>query len=291
MVVLTNEPTGMVARHPKLVRTCTRCRRPRWAGQFRSMRARRCLSCEHEVRNGTCTVCGGTTPPPVHGPKPRTVCDDPVCMSTVLSKGSLKARARHRAKLATRTTRHCAYCGETKPLDAFGTGNSSYWCRSCRNAVMRDRYRNDERVRQQTLERVRRAHERHTVRMQDPAYAEAYRAKDRARRRAREERRQQEEAQQTQGNVPGYSGTGPSMPVAPLWAAVERFMEDRGMTKGATAALFGTSERSLWRWEHDGAWVRLEQADAALVAMDMLWFEVWDEAEYPEVAAIWEGEA
>ena len=80
------------------------------------------------------------------------------------------------------------------------------------------------------------------------------------------------------------------MPVGPLVDAALAWIERHGLTLDAAGARFGVDEKTIRRWRDDRGSVRLSDADSVLVAIDLLWFDVWDPAVYPEVAAIWEGE-
>lgn len=86
------------------------------------------------------------------------------------------------------------------------------------------------------------------------------------------------------------------LPVAPLLPFIERelrmaVMRDEPNPAGRIAAMCGTTPRSLYAWvNHERRSIKLENADKVLIGLDLCWWEVWTEGEYPREAAIWQGE-
>lgn len=295
MVVLL--PVADTGSRNKIARKCQRCREIRWRGEWESIHTNLCIPCVQDAARRKCVHCHGSVPV-TRTDRHRKYCDAPECQAAkmnTLARRGLRAR---QEKLGA--TKVCPACAKPKPRtaefwavskrDGSNVKQLDSYCRPCRAADMRARYETDEKRRRDARDRAKRQKARNRERMlADPVFADEMRRRKREYdRRYKWQRRAQ--ALPAAGKPMGYSGVGPRLPVAPLWAAVERFMADRDMTKDATAALFGVSERALYRWEHESKSVRLEAADAALVGMDLLWWEVWSPDEYPKVAAIWEAD-
>lgn len=96
----------------------------------------------------------------------------------------------------------------------------------------------------------------------------------------------------------------PRLPAAPLAAVLdERIRRDlqtahrnghpgRGkMTRESVCKGYGTTARDLNDWlQGRRALVQFDVADRVLLALGLLWFDVWEPAEFPEVAALFDHE-
>lgn len=162
-------------------------------------------------------------------------------------------------------------------------------CRSCKNALDRDRYAASPEERRKRQARYDRWFARHTERRAtDPEYDRAWRERRAGYARDAAERLQAD--WDTPEEQASYA-EGPEMPAGPLISALDAWRDREKMTDAAVATAIGIDDRRLREWRSGRAQsVRMSIADAALVAMDLLWWECWPEGDFPEVAAIWEGE-
>lgn len=82
------------------------------------------------------------------------------------------------------------------------------------------------------------------------------------------------------------------IPSRPLLEALDRILarEQPSDQESFVAARFGTSTRRLYEWRRGReTGVSLLLVDKILTESGLMWWEVWDEKEFPEVAAIFEG--
>lgn len=153
-------------------------------------------------------------------------------------------------------------------------------CIPCARAYQRDKYHRDESRRQKALANAKRQRERETARRQrDPAFDAEYRARrSRGNARQKEKRENGHEPPSREGRA-----LGPELPARPLAAVIDRIVADGA--EEDVCGLLGINARSLRRWRSgERRVVRLEIADRVLTEAGLLWFDVWDPAEYPEVA-------
>jgi hypothetical protein len=243
-------------KQPKPDRICHRCRVKRPLSDYTDPQARRCIPCiEAMLEAARCVNCGAKSGLGRSGP--RMYCPRPACQWAKQSTAGSSAGTKYAEKVRKRTAKVCPICGIKKPLtDEHWTRHKGAsdgregWCRPCRSAIRRDKA----------------AQERGG---------------------APPERRQ-----------PG-GPTGPELPVGPLAKAINEWTEkqrDIGYIKnhdGNEATLakqLGVSARRLHAFRNEQAGVRLSTADRILIGMDKLWWEVWDEDKYPEVAYAFTGE-
>ncbi len=230
-----------------------------------------------------------------------------------------------------RWVRRCRLCGEVKALEegfyrarAVPTGRLSedfqYDCRACQikrvdgyqsemwkvDPAFRER-RNAERrawrARNEDREVVYRRRAREKVRS-DPERYKAQLEMQRIGRRLRAER----EGRSMRAVVLG-THTGIRLPMGPFRTKVieaalrQRQFEHNPMGLvdgestndniiGATAEFFGVSERRLWAWRAGSSNLDADAAERALIAMDLLWWEVWEPGDegYEEARAYFEGD-
>lgn len=275
------------------VRRCRTCLEYLPQEAFAGHLARRCNDCWAQIRNARCVRCDEPAGVSTSG-KPREFCEP--CRRANLVEVRL---ARGRKPLPSH--RECPVCARRKPLteehfsiderDPDGKPIAFHrYCRSCKAAEQRDRYHNDPQFRQQTLERNARQRAKTRQRAAaDPDFAQRRREYHREHsRRFRERRRQQPE--------PFRSDDGGGMlPVEPLADAIRRELEhltERDFCDApleVVAAICGTTDRTIRAWlASERIEVRLNIADRALIGLNLLWFEVWDPADYPDAARLWE---
>lgn len=81
----------------------------------------------------------------------------------------------------------------------------------------------------------------------------------------------------------------PMLPVAPLFDRARKLvdaLEEAKLTREEACSTAGVAPRLFRQWETGiYATVRFDVADRVLIALGLNWFDVWDPAEYPEVAA------
>lgn len=249
MVVLTNE--GVAVREPRLVRACHRCRQLRWQCEFPSVYARRCNACNLKVNSGSCQNCGTRIGLRNDG-KRRKFCSAPACVQVRYLDTARRAGVRRSKRIRALKTKRCAICHVHKPRTREFFDPQAYDPGTDNIAVFH-------------------------------AYCRGCRAAYARERKLRKA---------GQDVVPHldvmHENGGPPLPAQPLMVAIDEWMAREGLSDVAAAALIGTADRRFREWRHGGN-TRLAIADAALVAMDLLWFDVWPEDQYPDVAAIWEG--
>lgn len=297
MVVLTNEGLSV-----GIVKRCVRCKQPRWRAEYQHPVAKKCIACVAKDERVKCRHCGGPAGLTSRG-KHRKFCEKPECVRARHLHVGHVANTRRSKRIRALKTKRCPACEVTKPktLEFFcaiardDNGEVTRWhawCRSCFNANRREMIRSNPELRAQALERRREYHRRQRELFErDPEAYRAHREHRKPIERASKERRAQATDDIPQRDTePGWSGYGPSMPAAPLMTVLDAWMESEGMSDLAAAAQLGTSDRRFRDWRKPGATTRMSLVDAALVAMDLLWFDVYPPDQYPEVAAIWEAE-
>jgi hypothetical protein len=298
MVVLTTEKDHQ--REPLLARKCRSCCEVRWRAEFDNLYTKRCVYCTRKVLSAAhCNACGdpsGLT----RDRKPRRYCDKSACQDAKRAEVGKVVSEMAARKMSARRSKVCPVCAKRKPLtDEFWSvgrrtvaGEKRYesYCRSCKAADARVRYATDEQRR--TAARARAARHREEMlrrRAEDPEFNAAFLERKRASSaREREVRRlRREEAKRVPAQQPS-SGTGPEMPAQPLMVAIDAWIAREEITEVAAADRLGTTDRRFRDWRKGGN-TRMSIVDRALSAMDLLWFDVYDPATYPEVEAIWEG--
>lgn len=302
MVVLTT--TKDRQREPLLARKCRSCCEVRWRAEFDNLYTKRCVYCTRRLMKAAhCKSCGDPSGLTMER-KPRRFCGKPECQKARRAEvGEAVAKAAAR-KMEARNSKVCPVCAKRKPLtDEFwsvgrrtrdGAERFESYCRTCKAADARVRYATNEERRERARERARQ-HREDVMRRraEDPAFNAAWLERKREQSaREREVKRQRRAEAKRRAEQPqhGSSGTGPEMPARPLMVLIDAWMEREGLTDLAAAARLGTSDRRFRDWRKGGN-TRMSIVDKALIAMDMLWWEVWSPDEYPEVAKIWEGEA
>lgn len=298
MVILTNEGLEI-----GIVKTCMTCKELRWRSEYAYGVAKRCLSCQKRLARAKCKNCGDLVELTTRR-RPKKFCAKPECQKARwLYCGGISGKKRS-ARCRARKTQTCSACGVAKPrtTEFFtpivrdrDTGEVSRfhpWCRKCFNATRREQQKTDEAHRlQRAAERRARYERQRQMFAEDREAYEAFRERRReierayaARRRAK--RRNSEHAESRPAPT---SGHGPNIPARPLMAVIASWQERERLDDLTAAERLGVSDRRMREWRKDGAWTRLEIADKCLIALDLLWWEVWDPEEYPEVARIWEG--
>jgi hypothetical protein len=302
MVVLTNEGIAKDT-HRRLSRKCLKCKDQKWPAEFETIYAKRCMECRDALALSKCQNCGGPTGADRN---PRKYCMAPECQEAKALNRARLGGQRRSARIAGLKTKRCPACGKSKPrtLEHFTISERHVdgtvkrlmgLCRPCKRAYDAALYAINDDVREAARARNRGRYARAKERMQvDPEFAERMRAQGRERSRRYKERRRQQRDVGTfrateNAKDAGWSGNGPPMPAGPLMAALDEYKRVEGLTDDALAARIGTTPRRLYEWRLPGSTTRMSLVDAALVEMDMLWFDIYPEDEFPEVAAIWEG--
>lgn len=225
----------------------------------------------------------------------RKVCDRNECRAQALAAAGRIGGQRKRARAPG--THTCPHCARTLPRNGRHfyaarrdkeTGEVTRWdcvCKRCQKAIQREKYHSMPGRRARHLAAARRQRERiEARRREDPAFDAEFRRK-----RKEWNRRARSGGSRKPDRVPDRAS--PRLPGRPLAEAITRLIErDRPeeaelstRTIEAVCERLGVSSKSYSRWL-DGGQVQLDVADTALARGGLLWFDVWDPAEHPEVA-------
>lgn len=88
------------------------------------------------------------------------------------------------------------------------------------------------------------------------------------------------------GHSTAYGGRR-DIPGAPLARVIRRRMMQAGEPLDAFCSGLGTSARAVTNWEAGGM-VSEVTVDRLLIALGLLWFDVWSPEEFPRVAALFD---
>lgn len=265
---------------------CQRCRvRPKLSGQGRRL----CGECEpvgYDPRRpwARCKKCGERNPKRGKGHRHCIECEDLVHWQTV---------TRQRARRASRRL-PCRNCGGLKPA-----GRARSLCDRCRNQRSAYRHENsyEGRVRpcSYCLElkpmafRAKqcddcRRESKEIERRRRRAYYERLKREQPERLRAQWARWQEQKQKRVRQQCTG----DPTLPALPLVRAVDHvaareFPDYDGARTGVTIICerAGIAPRTLYRWREERPRAQLSLVEAFLDAMDLLWWEVWEEPVAP----------
>lgn len=212
-----------------------------------------------------------------------------------------------RVRKKTNKPHRCTICGETKFLTAKnfdrvkGGKQWSPYCKECRREQIR-RYQDENREKYNAARRAKQAaetpEEREVRLAKSREYSRTYRLRHQNDPEYWERRRMgnalyREKKGQKTGRSPiapvENFGSGPEMPVKPLMEAIDAWIKRHGYNDEEAADRLGVASRRFREWRTSQPFTRMSVADRCMTRMGLLWWEVWDEAKYPEVAEIWEG--
>lgn len=245
----------------------------------------------------------------------RGVCRDCVAREAAEREQRLAARrTTWRDPQTGQMVRHCKRCDRTLPLTSahFAWADRAHttlqwWCRTCagneraeahRRKMASDpeyaeRWRARERAnkaqqRAKFPERVREAQARYVRRVKaDPHRAAEARAADRRQYAARAARRGREITPRgPRLPAPGRGRQSGLLPVGPLLRAVEHALAATDRTQRELCIDLGIDPRKFRGWQ-TGEFpnVSVEVADRVITRLGRLWFDVFDEDEFPEAHA------
>lgn len=292
MVVLL--PVSDTGSRLKIARKCQRCHEIRWRCEWESIHTNLCIPCVRKAAARRCRHCKGPVPV-VRTDRHRKYCDAEECQAAKVQTLAYRGLRARQAKMGT--TKMCPACGKAKPRtaefwavskrDGSTVQQLDSYCRPCRAADMRARYETDEKRKMDARARAKRQKQRIRERMaKDPVFAAEMRAKKRAWERNWKQRVAEREAAEETFS----SGTGPEMLVGPLMPTIDAWLVRMELDDEAGAKRLGVSSKRFREWrKRPDAKTRMSLVDSCLVGMDVLWFDVFDPAVYPDVAAIWEG--
>lgn len=280
------------------MRTCATCRAEKPRGEYPSPQARRCTACLREAAEASkCGVCRKPLPLDAKG-QPRKTCGEAECVRKRLARSGRKGARVKTQRARQRKRRRCTHCGvlKAKTTENFSPASRdrqtgevsrlSHVCKPCAAALKRDRYRSDPQAREKALARARERRERILDRIaSDEEFAVSWIERRRGYERDRQARQKLAPSEPERVTLKG----GPRLPGPPLARAVVREAERRGVDLDVLAEVIGTHGRRVRAWQA-GENVELVAADAALVELDVLWWDVWDPEEHPVAAAAFEGD-
>ena len=272
-------------------RECSTCHEVKPRAEYESPRARRCAACTEAARSASvCGVCGVSLPLKAKG-QPQRECAAQACRDETRRRAVAAAHAARRAAYAARTELACSWCETVKPWDDDHysprqringvTTKRDTVCKPCQAAIVRDRYHADPERRRQNLARARARQKEIARRMDaDPEYAE----------QVREQRREwARSARARQDAEPVRFDPGAAvLPGRPLGEFVTLRAQTTPGGMDALAARLQVSHKTVAAWRAGERDVAVGIADAALVALDVLWFDVWDPDKHPEAAAVFD---
>lgn len=153
-------------------------------------------------------------------------------------------------------------------------------CKPCRREAQRMLYWTNPTHRQRAIDgSAKRLRET----LADDCRAAEYRARHRAWNRVYRERRRRGEATSTRRSTRGNASTFPSLPAAPFVHYLARHF-DGGNWKAAAGEATGIAKRTIYAWwEGERDRVAFDMLDTALVSLGLMWWEVYDPADAPEL--------
>lgn len=210
-----------------------------------------------------------------------------------------KGNAERARRFRRSRRKRCSACGKLKPrsTEYFSPSRRgpngevtllSHMCKPCAAAQKRDQYASDKAYRAESLARAKRQRERIEARCAvDPEFAAEWAEK--RRRWDRERAARLRDAPPEPEPLRVVHG-GPRLPGQPLGEAIERAARFVEGGLEPLCELVGVAPRTVYAWKTGERSAELVNADGVLEALDLLWWDVWDPAHYPEVAAVFEGE-
>lgn len=291
---------------------CWTCNQTRSVAQFTGSCGRRCIPCKQQaLAQATCVICEQPAGLGANG-KPRKVCTRPECIEEMRIRNARKAHLVVQERMATRTAKRCPACAIEKPLtEEFWSVKSrdpevgaarefDGYCRSCKSADQKDRYRHDPAFRAYALDKAKRARdEENRRRAEDPEYDAMVRARRQGWQRARRGRRIAGAPDRRSQRGRDDAASFPDLPSVPLWQAITQMVEREGLdggTKEMICERAGIPERRLLSWGPGGEQqsVRFDTADKVISRLDLEWWNVYGPEHGDDVHAlavrVWAGD-